>query len=204
MTVQQVIDTAANRELKNIAISNDVNAVLEYINLGLIELYKRFALKVSEEMVELQDGVEMYEMPSDFMWAITAYGEVESGSDVEVVELPINEEDNPLSLNTVGYNTVQVPLATDGAYISIIYRAGPEWVTEANLNDSVKVPPQMIAPLLNYIGYSGHISVNGIANTEQSTHYALFEQACARIEAAGMFTSDDVLMPKRISNRGFK
>jgi len=203
MTVQQVIDLAAQGELKNLAVKTDTNTILGYINLGMIEMYKRFPLMVSEYMVELVEGVEMYTMPSDFLWIVAAYGEVQDSAYVDVIALPINEEDNPLSLNTVSYNTVQIPLATDNAYVSIIYRAGPEYIVMDELGSPIKLPPQMLEPLLHYIGYRGHLSVTTTTN-EQATHYSLFEQACARIEAAGMFTSDDVLMPKRISNRGFK
>ena len=43
-------------------------------------------------------------MPADFMWIVAAYGEVPITSTDSVNALPINEEDNPLSINTVGWN----------------------------------------------------------------------------------------------------
>lgn len=203
MTVQDVIDLATNGELKNIAVKNNTDAVLGFINLGMIELYKRFPLKVEEYIIELEDGVEIYEMPSDFMWIVAAYDEVPEGSDDIVAIIPVNEEDNPLSINTISWNQVQVPVTVTGAYISVIYVAAPETITEDDLEDTISLPPQMIEALLNYIGYRGHGSVNGEINAENNTHLMRFEASCERINKLGMFSSDDLDMSARFGSRGW-
>ena len=41
MTIRQVIDLAKTSELANLSIGNKDEIVLGYINLGMIELYKR-------------------------------------------------------------------------------------------------------------------------------------------------------------------
>jgi uncharacterized protein YajQ (UPF0234 family) len=125
MTIRQVIDLAKTSELANLSIGNKDEIVLGYINLGMIELYKRFNLRVEEWVVTLEDNVDIYTTPSDFMWAIAAYGEVTDNQTDSVNELPINEEDNPLSINTVKWNKIQVLLSVTGAYVSIIYAASP-------------------------------------------------------------------------------
>ena len=120
MTIDQVITLAKGGKIKNLAVADDTAALLGYINLGLIELYKRFPLKVEEHVIALQDGVSIYDMPDDFMWIVSAYQEV-LVDDVSVYKsVPINEEENPDGLNTVGYSQVQVPTTTTGTYISVI------------------------------------------------------------------------------------
>lgn len=203
MTVQEIIDYAKNGELKNIAVKNDTEAVLGFINLGMIELYKRFPLLVEEHVIELLDGVEIYTMPSNFMWVVAAYDEVPEDSDDIVAVIPINEEDNPLSINTVSWNTIQVPVTVAGSYISIIYAAAPVYITNADLATDIQIPPQMIEALLNYIGYRAHGSVNGEINSENNTHLMRFESSVKRIEQMGMFTSDDMNMDTKFYNRGF-
>ena len=203
MTIQAVINMAASGELKNIAVKKDTAAIIDFINLGMIELYKRFPLKVKEHIIELQDGVEIYTMPDDFMWVVAAYDEVPEDSDEVVVPVPINEEDNPLSLNTVGWNEVQIPMSLNGAYISVIYAASPTEITVADLGSQLQLPAQMLEALLHYIGYRAHNSVTGELNAEHTTHYTRFEASCARIEASGMLTSDDMNTNKRFSTRGF-
>ena len=102
MTIRQVIDLAKTSELANLSIGNKDEIVLGYINLGMIELYKRFNLRVEEWVVALEDNVDIYTTPSDFMWAIAAYGEVTDNQTDSVNELPINEEDKKIILKELG------------------------------------------------------------------------------------------------------
>lgn len=202
MTVRNVIDLAKAGELNNVAVGNNTDAVLGYINLGLIELYKRFPLNVQEYLLTL-DGSEIYTMPADYMWIVAAYDEVPADSLVNTIQIPINEENNPLSLNTVSWNQIQVPVDTAGATISIIYTAAPTMLTTADLDMAMPIPIQMLEALLHYIGYRAHGSVDGNIQGENNTHYQRFELSCRKIEEMGMFTSDDVAMPDRIFMKGF-
>lgn len=197
MTVSQVIGMAASGELSTLAVKDDTNIVLGYINLGLIELYKRFPLNVKEHIIELQDGITDYSTPDDFMWMVEAYGEVEEAGDVKTFQLPVNEETNPDSVNVPGWDTIQVPTATDGAYISIIYVASPEVLTEADLDNRIPVPAQMVEALLHYVGYRAHGALDGNIQAENSTHYQRFEASCNRIEQRGMLTVDGLDMYAR-------
>lgn len=200
MTLQQVVDMAVNGELKSIAAKDDVAGIVQYINLGMIELYKRFPLKMEEHIVALQTGVETYKMPSDFMWIAAAYGEIPiDDQDTIVTQLPVNEEDNPLSVNTVSWNTLQVPQSVTGSYISIMYVAAPKYLTTSDLSKDIELPPQMIEALLHYVGYRAHASMNGNIQAENNTHYTRFEQSCKRIEDRGMFNTDDLDMTDRYS-----
>jgi hypothetical protein len=203
LTIQQVVELARAGELNNISVKDDYEAILTFINLGLIELYKRFPLHTKEHIIELQDGVEIYDMPEDFMWMVSAYDEVDELSNNIVSEIPINEEDNPASINIINWKQVQIPVTAAGAYISIIYVASPEWVTEDDMAEDIALPAQMIEALLHYIGYRGHGSVNGNINAENSTHYQRFEISCARIQKMGMYSNDDVSTRNRIYDRGF-
>lgn len=198
MTIQQVINLAENGVLKHMA-NNDTDVILGYLNLGLIELYKRFPLSVKEHIVELVDGITVYDLPEDCMWVIAVYGEVEVGgtSNTTVDVLPLNVEDDPLSVNTVSWDKVQVPSTTTGAKISIIYEAAPEYVTDADLVSVLGIPVQMVDAILMYIGYKAHEALGGDTETEDDAFYQKFEASCNRIEQRGMFTVDDMDMLAR-------
>lgn len=203
MTIRNVIDLAKTSELNGIVVGNDDSIVLGFINLGMLELYKRFSLKNEEYILNLVDGVDIYTMPSDFMWLVAAYGEVDIRSTETVNQLPINEEDNPLSVNTVSWNKVQVPVPITGSYISIIYVASPPVYTLDNLNDSIDLPPQMVEALLAYIGYKGNSTIDSGVQTEDNVWYIRFDSSCAKLREYGAITSDDMYMNKRLSTRGF-
>lgn len=216
MKITDVIQLAKNGKLKNLpSIANSEDTILGFINTGLLELYKRFPLKVNEYIVELQNGVTIYDMPSDYMWIVAVYGEVVDGRLVTVEVMPVNEEDNPMSINTINYNQIQVPVSVTGAYISVIYMATPPYIyktttgygyldvnaVEHEIVD-VPIPPQMIGALLDYIAYEANDTLTTTGELENRAFYQKFEASCNRIEQRGMYTSDDMDMKPR-NMRGF-
>ena len=203
MTVRQVIDLAKASELTGLPAASKDETVLGFINLGVLELYKRFTLSVEEWIIALEDGQSYYTAPEDFMWIIAAYGEVGMDSVQEVNVLPVNEEDNPLSINTVGWNKVQVPLSVTGAYVSIIYAATPEVYGIADMDKPVNIPPQMIEALLAYIGWRANSTIDTGIQTEDTVWYNRFESSCSRLEVKGFINANDMVMTNRLNMRGF-
>ena len=203
MTIRQVIDLAKASELTGLPAASKDETVLGFINLGVLELYKRFTLSVEEWIIALEDGQSYYNAPEDFMWIIAVYGEVGMDSVQEVNVLPVNEEDNPLSINTVGWNKVQVPLSVTGAYISVIYAATPEVYSVADMDKTVNIPPQMMEALLAYIGWRANSTIDTGIQTEDTVWYNRFENSCSRIEVKGFTNSNDMMMNHRINTRGF-
>ena len=203
MTVRQVIDLAKASELTGLPAASKDETVLGFINLGVLELYKRFTLSVEEWIIALEDGQSYYTAPEDFMWIIAAYGEVGMDSVQEVNVLPVNEEDNPLSINTVGWNKVQVPLSVTGAYVSIIYAATPEVYSVTDMDNTVNIPPQMIEALLAYIGWRANSTIDTGIQTEDTVWYNRFESSCSRLEVKGFINANDVVMTNRLNMRGF-
>ena len=203
MTVKQVIDLAKASELTGLPAASKDETVLGFINLGVLELYKRFTLSVEEWIIALEDGQSYYTAPEDFMWIIAAYGEVGMDSVQEVNVLPVNEEDNPLSINTVGWNKVQVPLSVTGAYVSIIYAATPEVYSVTGMDKTVNIPPQMIEALLAYIGWRANSTIDTGIQTEDTVWYNRFESSCSRLEVKGFINANDVVMTNRLNMRGF-
>ena len=203
MTVKQVIDLAKASELAGLPAASKDETVLGFINLGVLELYKRFTLSVEEWIIALEDGQSYYTAPEDFMWIIAAYGEVGMDSVQEVNVLPVNEEDNPLSINTVGWNKVQVPLSVTGAYVSIIYAATPEVYSVTDMDKTVNIPPQMIEALLAYIGWRANSTIDTGIQTEDTVWYNRFESSCSRLEVKGFINANDMVMTNRLNMRGF-
>ena len=203
MTVRQVIELARVSELNGLSTASKDDVVLGFLNMGVLELYKRFTLKVEEYLVTLEDNVSIYKMPDDFMWLVSAYGEVDVRSPMSVNVLPVNEEDNPLSINTVSWNKIQVPVSSYGSYISLIYVASPTMYTVADLDETIDLPVQMLDPLLAYMGYRAYSAVDTGVQTEDSVWYIRFENSCTRVRTEGMINSNDMFTNGRIDTRGF-
>ena len=213
MTINQFISIIQYSELNQLPLKEDREAITAYINLGLLELYKRFPLKISELIINLDSDETYYSMPSDFMWIVSAHREVNTESGCEVIEIPINEENNPLSINTFSWNTVQVPMAVTGSDLSIIYTASPKLLTyntstEVFINSDgievtdLEIPLQLVEALTHYVAYRAYSAISGASETENNAHYQRFEVSCQEVEKYGMLSSDDLDMKER-NMKGF-
>lgn len=204
MTLQEIIDIAKNSELNTLAVKNNDAAIIGFINLGLIELYSIFAVKTEEHLIELLDGVTIYDLPADFMYMTGAYEEVPYNSDVNSAPVPINEESNPFSINTINFKQVQIPLVHTGNYISILYVPKPPKYTVADIAEELPIPDQLVQPLLNFIAYKGHGAIKTGDQGEADMYFLRFKRSCDDIKALGTsIAADDLSMPERIYSRGF-
>jgi hypothetical protein len=205
MRVQEVVDIARYSELAGLAaIKENTDAILAFLNLGMVELYTRFPIKTEEHIVELQENTTMYEMPADFMYALSAYGEVEELSTETLVRVPINEEDDPYSIFFPDWNTVQIPAVANGSYVSIIYVAKPTPATSADLNAELELPDTLVDALVSYIGYRAHMSIKGDGQSENNAHWLRFDRSCKKARELGVaFPVDSLKMAERIKDRGF-
>lgn len=207
MTIQEIIDTANYSELQQLSLKGNNEAIVSFMNLGIIELHKRFALDTSEVLIELGvDGdvdnpytmisATEYQLPSDIMHVIASYEE--DGSNI-----PFNDETNPYSIYTTAWNKIQVPLLGDNTSISIIYKPNPTTYTINDLANSIALPIQLIDPLLMYIGYKAHASVtnNTTAESESNILYNRFEAACKRVEDLGLLPTDSY--NSSVEDKGF-
>ena len=199
------------------AIKDDDATLVAFINLGLIEIYKRFVLKTDEAVLNLVDGKTIYKLDGTdpnvtlgndpFMYLISAYGQDVNATDYtpeDTIILPINVEDDINSINTITYNEVQIPLVTTGALISLIYASTPTKVTLDNLDQDLDIPDVFVEALLNYMGYRGHTSINETGQSEDDLYYMKFEKSCNKVRELGVGVApDDMSMNGRLSNRGF-
>ena len=203
MKLSTIIRQATSGELKNLAVSNEEDVIVDYINLAMIALYARFPLKIEEAMLNLQTAKTLYRLDGTDSDVEVEGAPIEEDNVLAVLDafdesgrISINDEDDDLSIFTASYNTIQVPISLAGAYISVIYQAAPEEVVYVDSGDGsatdtdVPLPKQLLEPLLHYIGYRAHGAVEGNVQAENNTHLMRFEASCARAEALGMVPAD--------------
>ena len=219
MKLSFILNQARNGELAGLSkVDKTDEKIVGYINLALIALYNRFQLATEEAIVTLRPDLikTVYTLSSvdtdvkvagqamrvdDFMSIVCAYNE--NGSQISV-----NDDNDPFSIYTVAYNQVQIPLLEERSYVSIVYRRNPKLVTfvdvgQGNAQEAeVELPLQLLEPMLHYIGYRAHGSVDGSIQAETNTHYTRFVAACNQAEAMGIITADDVVN-NSIYSKGF-
>lgn len=205
MRLKSIINSARNRELKNLSPKDKTDEVIiGYINLALIDLYSLFQLRTEELILNLKTGKTVYRLDGtdtdvyrdgmmyvddDVMSVIRAFDEEK--------EISINKDSDPLSVYTISYNKVQVPFATTGEHIGLIYRAAPvEIVYEDDMIDgttvdmNVDLPKHMLEALLCHIGYSAYSSLESGQEADINRYIQRYDRACKRIQDLGLVPQD--------------
>lgn len=203
MKLSTIIRQAKSGELNNLAVKSDEAVIVDYINLAMIALYARFPLKVEEAMLNLQTAKTLYKLDGTDVDVEVNGGPIVEDDVLAVLDafdergrIGVNDEADDLSIFTVNYNTIQVPIAVEGSYISVMYQAAPEEVEYVDSGDGtatdvdVMLPKQLLEPLLHYIGYRAHGAVEGNVQAENNTHLMRFEAACKKAETMGMTPAD--------------
>ena len=205
MLVQDVIDLASFSELSSTAIKDNTPVILLFLNAAMLELHKRFPLKIEEQVLVLVEGVTTYPVNSDFLYVLDAYGEVsEDNPNVLAPKVPINEENDPRSIFFPNHREVLVPLTTNGAIISLVYAAKPPRYTEVDLATELDLPDTLIEPLLQYMAYKAHAGITAGIQDEHNTHYRRFDSSCRKARELGVaYPLDSWCMPDRLFYRGF-
>lgn len=196
MKISEVIEMAKYGELNQLVVKDDSPAIISFINLGLIELHKRFSISVKEYVVTLVEGQTIYTLPADLVLIDSVFAE--SGE-----EILINNEDDPLGVMTPSYNTIQVPNPEVGTAISIIYVAYPEYVTSPD--EDLALPLTLLEALLHYIGYRAHSGIDTTStesNQNQSIHYIRFDASCKKARELGVMSIDNPTN-RKLKDRGY-
>ena len=231
MKIEEVLDLAKNGDLKNVAVGKDNAAIIGFINLGVLELYKRLQINTDEVVITLGDETQVggivngmqqvtyindttYQMPSNFMGIIAAYGEIPEDIDTNYNNIiPFNEEENDQSILTISYNKIQIPAAPDGENISIVYNASSTMILSTDVLDvdgnivngavDVPIPYYLLEALLYYIGFRGHAGVDASVNQENNSYYMRFDASVKKVKEMGLVTTDDVSTFSRFYTKGF-
>lgn len=205
MLVSEAITLLKAAELKQLALKADDTTVLGFINLGILELYKRFNLWEDEATITMAADTLIYKLDGvDANVAIDLSDKqllmIEGAYEETGEEYVLNDELDPYSIYTPTWHTIQVVEAVADQTISVIYRAAPIFLTATT--DVLPLPPQFYDALFCYCGYKGHGSIKSEIKGENNTHYLRFDAACDLINSLGLFAQDD-LKSTKFYDRGF-
>lgn len=205
MKIQEVIDIAKYSELQSVAVKDDINGIVAFLNMGMHELYTRFPLKTKEFVVELVTGEFLYDLPDDCMYVLSAFKEPDAntGSD-ELEEVCLNDSTAKYSVFFPDWKTVQVPEEITSSFVTLIYVAKPATITADNLDIELELPEPLIDALMSYLGYRAHLGIRSDGQSENNANWQRFERNCNIARDRGVAFPVDALDTRdRLFNRGF-
>lgn len=211
MLISDIIEHLKYGELANSGIVKNLNSeyplevidaqktIISFINLGLIEIFNRFQLKTSEELITLSENITLYTLlATDLNYILAIYDE--GGN-----ELPLNDEGNSLSIMTPSFNTLQVSNPNQDSILYVIYSSSPtklEWT--ADLASNVPLPMSLIELLLQYINYRTQLTMSGKTQIDIRSYYDMFDTNCYKLLQAGsVYSTDSITSGRKLEYKGF-
>ena len=185
--------------------------VIPHINLGLIELYKRFPILLRTVIIQQNEAINRYHL--EYRYAQTNTTSTEPvkyimdttyepfRDDVLKIERVFNEDGQELYLNdpkaiwsvyTVGHKTIQIPYPDRENILEIEYRASPELISlEPDLEKEIYLSYTFLEPLLFYMAARIYTALDTDNNQSGQLYYQKFEQSCKKIESLGLVNTDN-------------
>jgi len=205
MIVSEAIDLLQKGELKQLNIKDDTAAIIGFINLGILELYKRFPLWEAEATITQATGVSTYTLEEadanvDIDLSDHSLIKIQKVYDEDDLPYVINNEKDEDSISTPKYNQIKVATIVPDYEMNVIYRASPIFLT--TVRQTIPLPSQFYEALFLYVAFKGQLSVKSGIKEENNTHYIRFEASCDRIKMEGLGVENDMESSK-FEQRGF-
>jgi len=212
-------------ETDNIIIPENYPKVVTYINMALLELYKRFPIHVAQVDVQQYESIGTYVMAYDYAisnatstqptkyiqdsltnpFKDSAFLKIENIFDENGCELILNNSVEAKSYFTPHYNQIQVPNPSDDVMFSVMYRASHASLAASSDIDpevvEVSLPFSLLLPLCSFVGaraFAGTSTLNGVDDSQRMMQQ--YELACARITEYDLLNYDITPNYKAVNN----
>lgn len=199
MTLQDIIDQLSTGELRTAFLGDTTdgeplgeyrtNALITHVKMGLTALHTRFNLKERMHVLPLTIGTQSYTLNLPDLLRI------ESVRDLNNDEYLINVLNDPESLHTPNYRTLDVPsdLAEilDTPTLQVFYRANHPTIDPLAKylpldRTEIDLPHTHLEPLVLYVASRVMNPVGMDQQFHTGNNYAAkYEQACQRLELTG-------------------
>jgi len=189
--------------------------LLPSIELGLMEIYKRFFLNEGNATVPLVDGTTTYVLAptdDDLFKIERVYGVWAE----EEYEIPMNEQNNPRAIRNTSMDTLVLPTDTELApwllettELRVVYRANHPKIdrTTALANPEtyeLHMPKQYMDPLCLYIASRVHTPLGAAPGSlhEGNNYFQRFLASVQELKNQN-YEIDENVEEERFSQRGF-
>lgn len=220
-TVKDIFDLLATGELSNLKLrqdhtnslsEEDYPKVINHINLGLLEIYKRFNLLKNELKLHICPGLETYYLRPDRVATIKNMDSdtyIEQPNSEEVTfniirllhvfddlgsSLPINDRHSDIYIQTIAHDTLKIKPVEEKQVLSLLFQVSyPKIVLDDDFEPDeyeLYIPEFILDPLIKYISARIYKPMGGNSSTadaDKSIGYMQeYELACQKIESFGL------------------
>lgn len=206
-----------NNKSSSIAVE-DYPRIISFINLALVELYKRFSLSQKNVIIKTDTTINDYFLKTDFALSNTGSPEpikyiqdsvsnpflgdiliIDRVVDSDLVDIPLRVIGDNTSLYTPSYDSLHVPTPVQDAELKVWYRAKPQKLS-LDISDpigvEIPIPELLLEPLLNYIAHRAYLSKDTPQVSKSSKSYSNYLAACLHVDYLGLLPRESTLNTK--------
>ena len=219
-------------ELHNLAVADsatpgtiraaDAVKVLSHTNQGLKHLFSKFVLKEKEVILDLESTIGTYFLRAEYSLhnttGITVPTKYIVDSPVDIFKedivkilhitdfagepVYINDHEQPYSVFTPTFDSIQVPTISSGDKLSIIYQAKHDDISEGT--DEISIPFFLEEALQYYVASKIYSHMNGQEHAAKSIEYiSKFNELCQDVLVKDLITINGSSTNTKLDIRGF-
>lgn len=192
--VDEVIENVRLAELKPLSQVDKVDSVLlNYLNLGMYSLYRKFNLSTKAEVVRLTKATTFYRLQNKDILKVLDLFDSEGNTLVERSILG----DKSFRYTSLGGLSYLINNPKEDEEIIFTYQASPDRIVE--LDEELDLPDCFLEALQSFIAYKafgsvGTVSTNG-ASTESKFYLDRYNELCAEMVLTGYGSESSIISP---------
>lgn len=222
MKVSQFISIVRDNELSNMSATSFTDQrIINIMNLGIIELSKRFRLATKAESIRTSPYTHMYSLRNtDVINILEIY---DSKGKTLVPQQVLDDEDYDyrlLSSNSfllkrkmdytdgityTKFRSEQVEniqkIEVPDFELMVVYSAVADPIE--SVEDNLTIPVLFVDALMAYVGYKAASTLGSNATTDNNNTWRRFEYCCSLISNSS-YASDEAIVLNSIQSKGFK
>jgi hypothetical protein len=182
--------------------------LVAHINLGLLELHKRFPIKIKEIAIQQYSTITEYylqekyatnsgsaesplyllDTPNELFKANVLKIEKVTTTNAEITgNMPLNDSANDDSIYTTAYNTLKVPTPNDVDILTVSYRASHDLLIGDGIDPDtteIEIPYSLLDPLLLFVASRVHANTPSLDGQQNDSMLFLqkYEASIALVE----------------------
>lgn len=221
MKVSQFLSFVRDSELSNLSSNSFTDdRLISFMNLGIIELSKRFRLATKVETIQTSMYTHIYTLRHsdviNILDIIDSTGKSlipQRTSDSESYDYKLMSNNSFLLKRKFDYvesithtkvkgeelEDIQEVQAPDLSLV-VVYSAIADLVTDKE--DDLPIPELFIEALMSYVGYKSYRTLGANGQNDSSEKWKVFEYCCSLVTNSS-FAGNDVILGNSVQSKGF-
>lgn len=221
MKVSQFLSFVRDSELSNLSSNSFTDdRLISFMNLGIIELSKRFRLATKVETIQTSMYTHIYTLRHsdviNILDIIDSTGKSlipQRTSDSESYDYKLMSNNSFLLkrkfdyVESITHTTVkggeledlQEVQAPDLSLV-VVYSAIADLVTDKE--DDLPIPELFIEALMSYVGYKSYRTLGANGQNDSSEKWKVFEYCCSLVTNSS-YAGNDIILGKSVQSKGF-